>query len=53
MQKIVLEIAQRNGVQVECEPVYGGAGYLEKQDFIIEIRKSELQRSRQFWMRLP
>lgn len=24
-----------------CEPVYGGAGYLEKQDFIIEIRKSE------------
>lgn len=29
-RKLFLEIAQRNGVQVECEPVYGGAGYLEK-----------------------
>ena len=41
-RKLFLEIAQRNGVQVECEPVYGGAGYLEKQDFIIENQKKRI-----------
>ena len=27
---------------MECEPVYGGAGYLEKQDFIIENQKKRI-----------
>jgi uncharacterized protein YjbJ (UPF0337 family) len=41
-RKLFLEIAQRNGVLVDCEPVYGGAGYLEKQDFIIENQKKRI-----------
>lgn len=27
---------------MECEPVHGGAGYLEKQDFIIENQKKRI-----------
>ncbi len=42
-RRAFLEIAQRNGVQVECEPIYGGATYLEKQDFIIENQKRRLE----------
>ena len=42
-RRLFLEIAQRNGVQVECEPIYGGATYLEKQDFIIENQKRRLE----------
>lgn len=42
-RNLFLEIAQRNGVQVECEPIYGGATYLEKQDFIIENQKRRLE----------
>lgn len=42
-RRVFLEIAQRNGVQVECEPIYGGATYLEKQDFIIENQKRRLE----------
>lgn len=41
-RKLFLEIAQRNGVLVDCEPVYGGASYLEKQDFIIENQKKRI-----------
>lgn len=42
-RRLFLEIAQRNGVQVECEPIYGGVTYLEKQDFIIENQKRRLE----------
>lgn len=41
-RKLFLETAQRNGVLVDCEPVYGGASYLEKQDFIIENQKKRI-----------
>ena len=42
-RKLFLEIAQRNGIaRWRSEPVYGGAGYLEKQDFIIENQKKRI-----------
>lgn len=41
-RKLFLEIAQRNGVMVDFEPVYGGSSYLEKQDFIIENQKKRI-----------
>lgn len=41
-RKLFLEIAQRNGVLVDWEPVYGNASYLEKQDFIIENQKKRI-----------
>lgn len=41
-RKLFLETAQRNGVLVDCEPVYGGASYLEKHDFIIENQKKRI-----------
>ena len=35
-RKLFLDIGQKNGVELEYEPEYGGASYLEKQDYIIE-----------------
>lgn len=37
-----LDIAHRNGVEIDFEPVYGGISYLEKQDFIIENQKRRI-----------
>ena len=41
-RKLYLEIAGKNGVMLECEPIYGGASYLEKQDYIIEKQKNQI-----------
>ena len=41
-RKLFLEIAKNNGVVLECEPIYGGASYLEKQDYIIEKQKQQI-----------
>ena len=41
-RKLFLEIAGKNGVMLECEPIYGGASYLEKQDYIIEKQKNQI-----------
>lgn len=41
-RKLFLEIAGKNGVMLECEPIYGGASYLEKQDYIIEKQRNQI-----------
>lgn len=45
-RKLFLEIAEKNGVMLECEPIYGGASYLEKQDYIIEKQKNQIVEQR-------
>ena len=34
-RKLFISICQKHGLDIDVEPVYGGASYLEKQDFII------------------
>lgn len=41
-RKLFLDIGQKNGVELEYEPEYGGASYLEKQDYIIENQKKRI-----------
>ena len=41
-RKLFLDIGQKNGVELEYEPEYGGASYLEKQDYIIEKQKQQI-----------
>lgn len=37
-----MDIGQKNGVELEYEPEYGGASYLEKQDYIIENQQKRI-----------
>ena len=39
---LFLDIGQKNGVELEYEPEYGGASYLEKQDYIIENQQKRI-----------
>lgn len=41
-RKLFLDIGQKNGVELEYEPEYGGASYLEKQDYIIENQQKRI-----------
>ena len=41
-RKLFLDIGQKNGVELEYEPEYGGASYLEKQDYIIENQQNRI-----------
>lgn len=41
-RKLFLDIGQKNGVELEYEPKYGGASYLEKQDYIIENQQKRI-----------
>ena len=41
-RRMFLDIGQKNGVELEYEPEYGGASYLEKQDYIIEKQKQQI-----------
>ena len=34
-RKLFISICQKQGLNIDIEPVYGGVSYLEKQDFII------------------
>ena len=34
-RKLFISICQKHGLDIDVEPVFGGARYLEKQDFII------------------
>lgn len=34
-RKLFISICQKHGLDIDIEPVFGGASYLEKQDFII------------------
>ena len=36
-RKLFISICQKHGLNIDVEPVYGGASYLEKQDFIIMV----------------
>lgn len=41
-RKLFLDIGQKNGMELEYEPEYGGASYLEKQDYIIENQQKRI-----------
>lgn len=41
-RKLFLDIGQKNGVELEYKPEYGGASYLEKQDYIIENQQKRI-----------
>ena len=41
-RKLFLDIGQKNGVELEYDPKYGGASYLEKQDYIIEKLRQQI-----------
>ena len=41
-RKLFLDIGQKNDVELEYEPEYGGASYLEKQDYIIENQQKRI-----------
>ena len=41
-RKLFLDIGQKNGVELEYEPEYSGASYLEKQDYIIENQQKRI-----------
>lgn len=41
-RKLFLDIGQKNGVELEYEPEYGRASYLEKQDYIIENQQKRI-----------
>jgi len=40
-RKIFMEICQAHGVELEMEPIYGGASYLEKADYIVQKLREE------------
>ena len=42
-RKLFIGICQNHGLTIDVEPVYGGASYLEKQDFIIMNQKKRIE----------
>lgn len=46
-REMLFEICERYGLQLECEPIYGGKSYLEKNDFIIEKQKQVMAEKEQ------
>ena len=42
-RKLFISICQNHGLTIDVEPVYGGASYLEKQDFIIMNQKKRIE----------
>ena len=40
-RKLFLEISARHGLDIDTEPVYGGASYLEKADYIVKKLREE------------
>ena len=41
-RKMLFRICAKNNLHLQTEPTYGGRGYLEKQDFIIEKQKETI-----------
>ncbi len=41
-RKMLFRICARHNLHLQTEPTYGGRGYLEKQDFIIENQKEKI-----------
>lgn len=42
-RKMFLRICHEKGLNIESEAVYGGASYLEKQDYIIEKQRKKIE----------
>ena len=42
-RKLFISICQNHGLTIDVKPVYGGASYLEKQDFIIMNQKKRIE----------
>ena len=41
-RKMLFRICEKHNLHLQTEPTYGGRGYLEKQDFIIEKQKEKI-----------
>ena len=41
-RKMLFAICAKHNLHLQIEPIYGGRGYLEKQDFIIEKQKEKI-----------
>lgn len=41
-RELLFDICEKHGLKLERDPAYGGKGYLEKQDFIIEKQKQAI-----------
>ena len=41
-RKMLFRICEKHNLHLQVEPTYGGRGYLEKQDFIIENQKEKI-----------
>ncbi len=48
---MLFRICSRHGLHLQTEPSYGGRGYLEKQDFIIEKQKETISAQREIFTR--
>ena len=46
-RKMLFRICERHNLHLQTEPTYGGRGYLEKQDFIIEKQKKTISVQRE------
>lgn len=46
-RELLFSVCEKYGLHLEREPSYGGRGYLEKQDYIIEKQKEKLAQARQ------
>ena len=51
-RKMLFRICEKHNLHLQTEPTYGGRGYLEKQDFIIEIRKRKSLCRRMFFLKM-
>ena len=43
-RELFLNICQKHGLEMEMEPIYGGASYLEKADYIVQKLRTENER---------
>ncbi len=43
-RELFLSICQKHGLEMEMEPIYGGASYLEKADYIVQKLRTENER---------
>ena len=46
-RKMLFRICEKHDLHLQTEPTYGGRGYLEKQDFIIENQKEKISMQRE------
>ena len=46
-RKMLFRICEKHNLHLQAEPTYGGRGYLEKQDFIIEKQKETISVQRE------